>query len=214
MGARFASAFPSVTLPGTTASTNGGPGAGEVVVSWAKVHERRGRVHLYEYLAAPGGPVIENGLSFSVIRCDHSSLYTPTSLCIGLLLTLQSWHVHTVYGRRDVQQARAAQVSLLRRSYRESFSPIGGRRGLTQEALLEWTGSVDSDYAERYSHATVSRWESGGTRPTLQRRSSRSWRRSASQDGPSICKRSVSMKVPPFYSSNPDDRDVYHKCSS
>ena len=30
-------------------------------------------------------------------------------------------------------------------------------------------GSVDSDYAERYSHATVSRWESGGTRPTLQR---------------------------------------------
>ena len=30
-------------------------------------------------------------------------------------------------------------------------------------------GAVDSDYAERYSHATVSRWESGGTRPTLQR---------------------------------------------
>ena len=28
---------------------------------------------------------------------------------------------------------------------------------------------MDSDYAERYSHATVSRWESGGTRPTLQR---------------------------------------------
>ncbi len=30
-------------------------------------------------------------------------------------------------------------------------------------------GSVDSNYAERYSHATVSRWESGGTLPTLQR---------------------------------------------
>ncbi len=55
------------------------------------------------------------------------------------------------------------------RSYRESFSPGGGRRGLTQEALLERMGSVDSDYAERYSHATVSRWESGNTRPTLQR---------------------------------------------
>ena len=30
-------------------------------------------------------------------------------------------------------------------------------------------GAADSDYAERYSHATVSRWESGSTRPTLQR---------------------------------------------
>ena len=55
------------------------------------------------------------------------------------------------------------------RSYRESFSQGGGRQGLTQETLLERMGSVDSDYAERYSHATVSRWESGGTRPTLQR---------------------------------------------
>ena len=55
------------------------------------------------------------------------------------------------------------------RSYRESFSRGDGRWGLTQEALLERMGSVDSDYAERYSHATVSRWESGGTRPTLQR---------------------------------------------
>ena len=68
-----------------------------------------------------------------------------------------------------MQRARAAQVGLLMRSYRESFSPEGGRRALTQEALLERMGSVDSDYAERYSHATVSRWESGGTRPTLQR---------------------------------------------
>ena len=66
---------------------------------------------------------------------------------------------------RDVQWARAAQVGQLMRSYRESFSQGGGRQGLTQEALLERMGSVDSDYAERYSHATVSRWESGGTRP-------------------------------------------------
>ena len=70
---------------------------------------------------------------------------------------------------RDLQRTRSAQVGLLMRSYRESFSPGGGRRGLTQEALLERMASVDSDYAERYSHATVSRWESGGTRPTLQR---------------------------------------------
>ena len=70
---------------------------------------------------------------------------------------------------RDVQRARAAQVGLLMRSYREAFSSGEGRRGLTQEALLERMASVDSDYAERYSHATVSRWESGGTRPTLQR---------------------------------------------
>ena len=72
-------------------------------------------------------------------------------------------------GVRDVERARAAQVGFLMRSYRESFSPGGGRRGLTQETLLERMGSVDSDYAERYSHATVSRWESGSTRPTLQR---------------------------------------------
>ena len=72
-------------------------------------------------------------------------------------------------GNRDVQRTRAAQVGLLMRSYRESFAPGDGRRGLTQEALLERMGAADSDYAERYSHATVSRWESGSTRPTLQR---------------------------------------------
>ena len=70
---------------------------------------------------------------------------------------------------RDVQRARAAQLGLLMRSYRESFAPGDGRRGLTQEALLDRMGAADSDYAERYSHATVSRWESGSTRPILQR---------------------------------------------
>ena len=68
-----------------------------------------------------------------------------------------------------MQRARAAQLGLLMRSYRESFAAGDGRRGLTQEALLERMGAADSDYAERYSHATVSRWESGSTRPTLQR---------------------------------------------
>ena len=72
-----------------------------------------------------------------------------------------------------MQRARAVQVGLLMRSYRESFSPEGGRRGLTQEALLERMGSVDSDYAERYSHATVSRWEAlaiaAGAAPSVWR---------------------------------------------
>ena len=85
-------------------------------------------------------------------------------------MTLQSWNVKTrIVSDRDVQRARAAQVGFLMRSYRESFSAGDGRKGLTQEALLERMGSVDGDYAERFSHATVSRWESGGTRPTLQR---------------------------------------------
>ena len=70
---------------------------------------------------------------------------------------------------RDVQRSKAAQVGILMRSYRESFSRGDGQRGLTQEALLERMAFVDQDYAERYSHATVSRWESGGTRPSLQR---------------------------------------------
>ena len=60
-------------------------------------------------------------------------------------------------------------MGFVMRSYRESFSAEGGQRGLTQEALLQRMGSVDSDYAERYRYATVSRWESGGTRPTLRR---------------------------------------------
>ncbi len=70
---------------------------------------------------------------------------------------------------RDVQSARAVQVGALMRSYREAFLSGDGRRGLTQEALLARMAAVDSDYAERYSHGTVSRWESGGTRPTLRR---------------------------------------------
>ena len=30
-------------------------------------------------------------------------------------------------------------------------------------------GDVDPEYSQRYSHATVSRWESGLTRPTVER---------------------------------------------
>ena len=66
-------------------------------------------------------------------------------------------------------RARAAQVGFLMRSYRESYRGPGGRRGLSQNALLERMAQVDEEYANRFSHGTVSRWESGRTRPTVSR---------------------------------------------
>ena len=71
--------------------------------------------------------------------------------------------------QHDLQRARNAQVGLLMKTYRQSFAGEDGTRGLTQEELLRRMANVSSDYAERYSHATVSRWESGKTRPTLHR---------------------------------------------
>ena len=70
---------------------------------------------------------------------------------------------------REVQRSRSAQVGFLMRAYRESFTRDDGRRGLTQEELLSRMGSVDGEYAQRFSHATVSRWESGATRPRVDR---------------------------------------------
>ena len=55
------------------------------------------------------------------------------------------------------------------RLYRESFAPRGGGRGLTQEELLRRMSEVDAGYLTRYSHGTVSRWESGATRSTVAR---------------------------------------------
>ena len=71
--------------------------------------------------------------------------------------------------KTDVQRMRAAQVGFAMRAYRESFTSEAGRRGLTQEELLQRMAAVDSEYGERFSHATVSRWESGATRPTIHR---------------------------------------------
>ena len=68
-----------------------------------------------------------------------------------------------------VRGSRAVQVGFLMRAYRESFLQEDGLRGLTQEELLRRMALVDPDYAERYSHATVSRWESGRTRPNERR---------------------------------------------
>ncbi len=66
----------------------------------------------------------------------------------------------------DVLKTRAVQVGFVMRSYREAFLREDGRRGLTQEELLKRMGQVDDTYAQRFSHATVSRWETGATRPT------------------------------------------------
>ena len=68
-----------------------------------------------------------------------------------------------------MQRSRSTQVGFLMRAYRESFTRDDGRRGLTQEELLRRMGSVDGEYAQRFSHATVSRWESGATRPRVER---------------------------------------------
>ena len=55
------------------------------------------------------------------------------------------------------------------KAYRESYASGLGRRGLTQEELLRRMADVDASYAQRFSHTTVSRWESGATRPTVDR---------------------------------------------
>ena len=69
----------------------------------------------------------------------------------------------------DEQRLRAAQAGFAMRAYRESFLSDDGQRGLSQEGLLRLMASIDDEYAERFSHATVSRWESGATRPTVRR---------------------------------------------
>ena len=61
------------------------------------------------------------------------------------------------------------QVGLRMKAYRESYASGLGRRGLTQEELLRRMADVDASYAQRFSHTTVSRWESGATRPTVDR---------------------------------------------
>jgi len=55
------------------------------------------------------------------------------------------------------------------KAYRESLVPARGRKGLSQEELLLRMAGVDPRYARRFSHTTVSRWESGATRPSIER---------------------------------------------
>ena len=70
---------------------------------------------------------------------------------------------------RDARWSRAAQVGMLMRAYRESFQVGENKHGLTQAALLDRMSTVNNQYAERYSHVTVSRWETGSTLPTVER---------------------------------------------
>ena len=70
---------------------------------------------------------------------------------------------------QDRQKSRAAQAGVLMRAYRESFVPSRGRRGISQEELLRRMADVDPDYGQRFSHTTVSRWESGATLPRVGR---------------------------------------------
>ena len=64
---------------------------------------------------------------------------------------------------------RAAQVGFVMKSYRESFSKEDRGRGISQNELLRRMADADPDYTRRISHATVSRWESGLTPPTVDR---------------------------------------------
>ena len=70
---------------------------------------------------------------------------------------------------KNEQRSKSAQVGFLMRSYREAFFTGRGKKGLSQEELLRRMGEVDPEYSNRFSHATVSRWESGSTRPTVER---------------------------------------------
>ena len=69
----------------------------------------------------------------------------------------------------DTQKSMAAQAGVLMRAYRESFVPSRGRRGISQEELLRRMADVDPEYGQRFSHTTVSRWESGVTLPRIGR---------------------------------------------
>lgn len=69
----------------------------------------------------------------------------------------------------DIDRARSAQVGFVMRSYREGFLDEQGNRGMSQEELLRHMATVEGSYAERFSHSTVSRWENGVTRPSLER---------------------------------------------
>ena len=71
--------------------------------------------------------------------------------------------------QRDARWSRAAQVGMLMRAYRETFPVEDGKRGLTQAGLLQRMSEINGQYARKYSHVTVSRWESGTTLPTVER---------------------------------------------
>ena len=70
---------------------------------------------------------------------------------------------------RNLQHARFAQCGFVMRAYRESYVEPGRSRGMSQDGLLRRMAEVDDDRGRRFSHSTVTRWESGATRPTVER---------------------------------------------
>ena len=70
---------------------------------------------------------------------------------------------------REVESARYIQLGFVLKAYRRAFQDENGRTGISQEELLRRMGAVDDAVNERFSHATVSRWEAGTTRPTVER---------------------------------------------
>lgn len=62
----------------------------------------------------------------------------------------------------DDERTRTAQVGFIMKAYRESFLTDDGRRGISQDDLLRRMADVDPQSSRITSHATVSRWESGG----------------------------------------------------
>ena len=69
----------------------------------------------------------------------------------------------------EQERSRVTQVGFVMRAYRESFPRERGGRGISQSGLLRRMAEADPDYARRISHATVSRWKSGFTPPTVRR---------------------------------------------
>ena len=64
---------------------------------------------------------------------------------------------------------RTNQIGFLMRAHRGAFVAQDGTQGISQEELLQRMAEADPEYAERYHHSTVSRWESGSTQPDLRR---------------------------------------------
>ena len=56
-----------------------------------------------------------------------------------------------MFSQRNVNAARSAQLGFLMRSYRESFAGEDGRKGISQNRLLERMSEVDEEYSRRFS---------------------------------------------------------------
>ena len=75
----------------------------------------------------------------------------------------------TIPSTIDQERTRATQVGFIMKAYRESFLTESGRRGISQAGLLRRMADVEPEHARITSHATVSRWESGGALLTTER---------------------------------------------